>query len=115
MGVTQNLSCDLNERLLVTDTITEDGTARGTPVDISGWGLEAVIHKAPGDGVALKRYLSSLGDITIPVGTDGKLRFLISNADVVALGAGDFVYYIGRTDSSSQANLTRGKFTIRAV
>ncbi len=113
MPVTTELECRLVERLQVTDIVTVDGTKRGAPVNISGWGLKAVIHKVGNyTDPPLLTYSTAGGAITIPTGTDGILIFTVPLADVQTLGVGDFEWYVSRVDPGSEADLTTGAFSI---
>lgn len=110
MPIEQNLECDINETLQITDLVTVDGTRYSTPVNITGWTLQTVIHKLLGDGIPIKTYTPN-----IPVGTDGKAITTIPNSDILLLGVGDFRWYTARTDSGAEANLTKGTFTIKPI
>ena len=115
MPVITELEFDINERAEITDKITVDGTKRGAAIDISNWSLKAVIH-AVGAAITdppLLVYTTAANQITIPVGSDGVLVFTIPLADVQSIGVGDFQYYISRVDPGSEANLTKGPFTIK--
>src|SRR5579872_532949 len=114
MAVSIDMACDYNEAAVLTDIITQDGTPTGTPVDITGWGLLMVIHKTLGDNTPLKSYTIGSG-ITVTNAAGGTFTITIPVADVQAIGAGDWQYYIQRTDPGFETDLTKGVFTIRAV
>src|SRR5579872_56875 len=101
---------DMLQDLVLKDTLYPPGTSDAdidsgvaVPDNISGRSYECVIHRTPGDGASLKRYTTDpSGGMTFPnAGTDGQVWTTIPLADVTTLGAGDFVYYIRRTDGGA--------------
>src|SRR4051812_21999126 len=115
MTVKSSLSCYVNETYEITDVVTSDGTATGTPTNITGWALQCVIHRRAGDGVPLKTYTTGGHGITIPTGTDGKNVTLIPVADIATLGVGRFAVYIARTDAGLEKNLSEIALFIQPV
>jgi hypothetical protein len=115
MSVVKNFSCDVNEHLNVTDTVTSDGTPTGTPVNITGQSLVVNVHRNLGDGLPLLTYSTALGTVTIPTGTDGKFLWTMPNADILTLGVGTAFYVAYRVDPGFEVCYTKGKFSVRPV
>src|SRR5262245_49308130 len=111
MGVRSSFDCFDGEDLVITDTITVDGTASGTPVNITGWSINLVISALRG-GAALKTYAA-----TLVTPASGILSATVPSADTAAAGAiglGDHWYRFERVNSGSDSVLTYGVFSIKA-
>lgn len=114
MPMITDLEFDENEKATIRDIQTSDGTAAGTPTDISGWSLLFVVHSKLGDLAPVKSYMVGSG-ISIPTGTDGLSITSIPQPDIAAIGPGRHYYYLQRTDAGHEIDLSRGVFRINKV
>ncbi len=94
------------EDISVVDTVTIDGTATGTPVNVSGWNGTLTLWTRKEDAAAI--YSTAF---TVGAGTDGKLTATILNATTVTLLDRAYWYSFRRTDSGLNAVVTEGTIT----
>lgn len=122
MARIQDVTVDELQDIGLYVTVYPEGTSdaaidarTATPEDISLQTYELVIHAKPGDEIALKRYAPGSG-LTYPNGgADGLMLVVVPEADLVALGDGDFRYYVRRTDPGAERVVTKGSFSVVAV
>lgn len=87
------------------------------PVDITGWAIRFHISKRSGlsSSQTPLLLLSTGAGITIVGASVGEFDVQITSAQMLTLGAGEFVFDVWRADTGNETLLATGKFTIRVV
>lgn len=82
------------------------------PVDLTGFTFELVI-KATRDAAARLACLANGAGLTVPAPTTGCITMTLSADQTSAIGAGDRVWALYRTDGGRRLALASGKMTVR--
>ena len=96
------------EDVSVVDTVTVDGTATGTPVNVAGWTGTFTLWNRKEDAAAIYSVAFSAG------GVNGKLTASIPNATSSTLSDRAYWYKFTKTDSGANATVTEGTITFTA-
>ncbi len=93
------------EDMTIVDTVTVDGTATGTPVDVTGWAGIFTLWTRKEDAAATYSVALSTG------GANGQLTALIPNATSSTLSDRAYWFQFTRTDTGFNATLSEGTIT----
>ncbi len=94
------------EDLSIVDTVTVDGTATGTPVNVTGWNGTLTLWTRKEDAAAIFSTAFTVG-----FGTDGKLTATLPNATSSTLADRAYWFAFRRTDSGQNAVVSEGVIT----
>ena len=116
MSVEQNIKAS-NNVFVGEDKSLQFGVVNSvdSPQTMTGWALEFVVRSTAGATTALLTKTIAGGAIVLSNGdgTDDRATVTITDDDTLALGAGEFVYALRRTDAGSEQVLAYGTFVIR--
>lgn len=105
MSATNHLTIYKGEAVVQPFTHVLEGTT--TPVNITGWTIAFTVRKKPTDTATL---------LTVPgavvSGPAGTYTVSLTHAQTVPLTAGVYAYDIQRTDATSEAVMSIGRFTV---
>lgn len=110
MAVFSNIGPFFNntgEDLLITVTVTVDGTATGTPVNVTGWNGTFSLYATR--EAATPAY--SVAFTVPPPGTNGQLQATVPHATTDTLVDRAYWFQFDRTDSGGEATVAAGNCT----
>jgi hypothetical protein len=88
-------------------------TATSAPQDVTGWTFAFVIHAYGDPSTVYLMLTSASGRIAVPTPTNGQLFWTVFSAtDLPGVPAGQYAWYMQRTDTPNQIGLSAGLFTI---
>jgi hypothetical protein len=106
--VQQSFSFFCGDDVLLPITIYQaDGV---TPQNISGWGIQMVIHLPGGPPIVTKA--TGGGGLVLTTPASGLVTGTILRADTVNLAAGVYLFFVERTDVNTDAVLCYGTLTL---
>ena len=107
MAVTQDYTWNRGETVVITDTITDDGTADGTPVNITGWTLQAYLTT---NGAQVVKTIGN--GITVTDAPNGVCTITFARDDTEDVQPGTYQWALWRMDAGNEAALTKGTVTL---
>lgn len=109
-AITANLAFFSGEKKIIQDSVFQsNGT---TPQDITGWSVTFKMHHYGDPSSALVTKTVGSG-IVLTTPTSGIMQITLDAVDTVSIHPGLYEYYVERTDSSSNAVVTRGCITLQ--
>lgn len=86
--------------------------ANGQPIDITGYAFELVVKAKRDDGSPLLCLTMGAG-LSVPNSADGRVIMALTAEQTTAIGAGERVWALYRTDGAQRLCLASGKMTVR--
>lgn len=92
--------------------VTLRSKATRAPISLAGWALEMVVKATRADDAALATLSTANGGLVIDSVASGRFEILMTAEQTTAIGAGDRVFAIYRTDNGQRQRLMSGRLTV---
>lgn len=93
--------------------VTLRDRATRQPIPIAGWALEMVIKNTRADAAALLTLSTATRGLTLDAVNTGRFVIAMTKDDTTAIGAGDKVFAIYRTDGGQRVRVLSGRLVVR--